>query len=300
MAANAALSPKPAIPFQFYRKQAGAKGVQSNGIATADIPAVGRHYAYVFEFKTAAGAALTQAQIKSEVSEIRVKINGEVIVEASPAFLFARHNYYYTNLGAPVNDGVLILPWHAPQLDTAAQRAFYPLGTEDVRDITVEFVTGTLTNLAVIDVYVSSTNERTILGPHLRIKKHPQTFNTTGEQVISDLPFGPDQALLAYHIGLGTTPGVLKEVSLIGDNVQLLDRVTLPVQTAMLELGGRTLQADYFPIDYGVNNEFMGYFRFVRNGRLIQDWRQILNWSTSPGGLYNIYSEHIHNLPANM
>lgn len=285
------------LPPGFIRKIAGAKGVQSDGIATADIPSVGRHYQYLFEFKKASGTLLTQAQIESEVSEVRVKINGEIIIEASPAFLFDRQDYYLASRGASVNDGILMIDWEQSHLTKPEHRAIFPLGMADVRSVTIEFTLGTLANLSIIDVTVVSTNESAILGTHLRIKKHAQSFNSTGEQVISDLPIGRNYALLAYHIGLGS--GALTDVSLTANNTQLIDRVSTSVETAILEKSARTIQSGYFSIDFGRNNEMLSFLKFLQGNQMVQDWRLGLNWGTNPSGLYNIYGEYYYNLPAN-
>ncbi|MDH4379169.1 MAG: major capsid protein P2 [Vampirovibrionales bacterium] len=294
MAANPVLA--PAIFPMFQRKYAGFEAIQSNGVATCRVPTTGRHYAHRLHFKTSAGANLTQAEIESQVTLIKVKINGVTTHEAPPAVFHMLQKYYGDAKGATIVPGVLLIDYCRRHLTLPAERKQMALGMQGVDTFTIECYTGTLSNLAVIDFNASIENVESPLGPHYRLLSNPQYKNTTGEHQISDLPKAPNAALLAYHISLGSVPGVLSEVSLIADNVNLFERQAPTVTQQVLEDAGRNPQSGYYHIDFNLNNEVLGLFPWTQNKRTVQDWRLTPNWSTAPND-FKVYTEQVFNMP---
>ncbi len=283
----------PAIPPFFHRTYAGAQGVASNQTAIVSVPASGRHYESRLEFKTSAGAYLTKAQIISEVTEIRVKLNGQDIIQATPTFLFDLQEYYGSHKGSTVVDGVLLIDWARRHLNLPLESKQYALGMENVQTFTIEIQCGTLANLDKIDFVGTVTNERSPLGPHVRILKLSREFSGTGEVVDSNLPVVADQGLIAAHISDGV--GTISYATLNVGDVMVLDRLSTKSMESILKHNERTPQTGYYHIDFGVRNEALGFLPMAPNDVLIKDFRLTTNWTVAPTN-YDIYLERVYGL----
>jgi hypothetical protein len=90
-------------------KQPDLRGIASGATATGEIPTNGTHYATYLRCLTAAGVALTRAQIVADIGDIIVRLNGEQIVEASATFLLDLQKYYGDCGNAGNIDGIIPL-----------------------------------------------------------------------------------------------------------------------------------------------------------------------------------------------
>ncbi len=275
-------------------KQSNAVGVASNVTATVRIPTGGTHYGVILNVLQSGGSATTIANIKTSITNLILRHNGDQIMEGSSTFFLDLHKYYfdsYTGGSANVN-GVIPIPFAPYHFNNFEERRLFAVGTKDIQTMTLDIVCGTLTNVGSIECYSEVDPEVRMRGQHIRIKKFPQSFATTGEQEIATLPLeGPTVGYKALHIELGTNPGVASYTTLKVGNYAIHDQIKTAVNQVMSNFGRRTPQAAYTHIDLGRNNDISAFLPMVN----VQDLRVIVNWTTTPTA-FNIYAEQIHGL----
>lgn len=201
-------------------KQPNIRGIAAGAIATGEVPTVGTHYATFLRCLTAAGVALTPAEIKADVGTIIVRINGVQIIEATSTFLLDLQKYYGDAIGAGNVNGIIPISWARQHLATDQERSVFALGMADVSSFTVDVNVIGVVKLASIEVLSEVTPEVRRLGQHIRISKFPQSFATTGLQEITTLPKeGSDVGYLALHIEKSTGTIDKVTVKLGGNNI---------------------------------------------------------------------------------
>jgi hypothetical protein len=277
-----------------FIKQSNVVGIAANTVATARIPTSGTHYGLILNCLQAAGTAVTIANMKTAITNIVLRHNGEQIMEGSATFFLDLHKFYmdsYTGGAANVN-GVLPIPFAPQHFNNYEERRLFAVGTSDIQTMTLDITLGTLSTLSSIEVYSEITPEIRPRGQHIRIKKYPQSFATTGEQEISTLPLeGPSVGYKALHVELGTNPGVASYATLKVGNYAIHDQIKSAVNTVALNFMRRTPQAAYYHVDLGKNNAITSYLPMAG----VQDFRLIVNWTTQPTN-FNIYAEEIFGL----
>lgn len=271
-------------------KNASLTGVSSNNLATRDIPKGGTIYdAYLYCVQPA-GTPVTVANMKTEIQRIRLRIDGDLIIDATPTFLLDLQKYFGDREGAGNVDGVIPLHFASMILNNPASVALYALGTQNIDNITVEVQCGTLTTTARIELYTSRSDEKRNLGLHHRILAYPQNFNTTGEQEISTLPKTPTIAYESLHIE--DAAGTIDSLTVTANAVDIVDEIPANVQQVILENTGRTPQTGYYHVTFNRLNASNEALPMAG----VNDWRQKINWSVSPGGNFTIYTLETHGL----
>lgn len=272
-------------------KQPSVRGISAGAIATTEIPTTGTHHVLYLRCLTAAGVALTAAQIKADIGDIIIRLNGEQIIEASSTFLLDRQKYYGDAISADNVAGIIPIYFIRPHLPTHAGRAVTALGMLGMDSFTVDVKVTAVAQLASIEVLseVDSTSRR--LGQHIRVAKHPQSFATTGLQEISSIPrYGNDVAFMALHIEKNA--GTFEKVTVkLGGNA-LFEDIDPNLNQVLLEAMKRTPQAAYFSVDFAKNNDLLALLPMAG----VQDFRQQITWKTAAPTTFNIYSESIHGL----
>jgi hypothetical protein len=274
-------------------KQPNIRGIAAGAIATGEIPTVGTHYGTYLRCLSAAGVALTPAQIKTDVGDIIIRINGVQIVEASATFLLDLQKYYGDNIGAGNVNGIIPLSWARPHLATDQERSVFALGMADVSSFTIDVKVTGVAVLSSIEVLSEVTPEVRRLGQHIRINKFPQSFATTGLQEITTLPKeGNDVGYLALYIEESAGAVDKVTVKLGGNNI--FEEVDPYLNQVLLEKTLRNPQAGYFHVAFDRSNDLSGLIPMVG----VQDFRQQITWNTAAGapGNYNIYTERIFGL----
>jgi hypothetical protein len=273
-------------------KQANVTGVTASSVATARIPTTGTHYALYLMPKSSAGAAVSVANMKTAIGNIVIRINGDQIMEATATFFLDLQKYYGDAVGAGNVAGVIPI-YFAPQtLPTFAERGIFAIGTSNVNSFTVDMNILSTANMATIDVFSEVTPEVRVVGQHIRIKKFPQTFSTTGEQEITTLPLeGATVGYKALHIEAGS--GAFEDVTVKVANYAIFDQVETELNQVLLERSERNPQSGYYHVAFDKNNDLSAFLPM----KGVQDFRQIIDWSTAPSN-YNVYAEQIHGLKA--
>lgn len=275
-------------------KQASALGVAANTTATARIPTSGTHYGLFLFVKAAAGTATSIANIKTSITDIAVYHNGEQVMLATATFFLDMHKYYfdaYTG-GAANVAGIIPIPFAPYHFANFAERQIFAVGTKDMQSMTINITLGTLTNVSSIDVYSEVDPSLRGRGQHIRIKRYPQSFATTGTHEVSTLPLeGPNVGYKCLHIELGTNPGVSDSVTFKVGGFAIYDTVVNAINTVYSNFCRRTPQATYTYVDFGKNNSIVSFLPMVG----LQDIRLLTSWTTTPTS-YNVYAEEIFGL----
>lgn len=284
-----------AVPIQYDSFLGNVTGLQSNGTGLFSIPTAGTYYSFRFRFLTAAGAEVTQAQAEAEVTDIRIRVNGDLVIDAKTSELNMLQGYYGDAGQAAVIPGITLIDLVRDRsLNLPLERAQYAWGTKGVDSIQAQFICGTLTNVASIEVYAVQTDEDRPMGAHLRILPVTGNFTSTGAFTLSDLPKDPGTAYLAIHIGLGA--GTLTKTTFTIDNVRVTGEIPPKIAQQRLEWHGRNPQTGYFHLDYALQKEILGFLPMVRaNNRRVQDMRLKTEWSVAPGN-HRYITERIFDL----
>lgn len=278
--------------FRQIKKQPNMTGISSGSLATGSIPTSGLHRATYLRCLNSSGVALTRTQIEADIGDITVRINGEIILEASVDLLFDLQRYYGDKNGAGNVDGIVPIFWGLPYFKTDLERSVYDLGMANVRSFTVEAKIDGVAALSTIEILSEVENTSRILGAHRRITKFPRNFSSTGVQELSDLPKDDQNTgYIAMHVE--ESAGRIDQVTLKRNTTDIINELDAKLNQVLLEDSGRTPQAGYFHIDMARSNDIAG---IIRMGVL--DWRQEFTWNASAGapGNYNLYIERIFGL----
>lgn len=272
-------------------KQPNIRGIAAGAIATGEIPTVGTHYATYLRCLSAAGVALTAAQIKADVGDIIVRINGQQIIEASATFLLDLQKYYGDQIGAGNVDGIIPIVWSRPHLATDQERSIFALGMNGISSFTIDVKVTAVAVLSSIEVLSEVTPEVRGLGQHIRISRFPQSFATTGLQEVTTLPKeGPDVGYLGLHIPYSA--GSISKVTVKLGGLNIFEDVDPNLAKVLLQKQLRNPQTGYFHVDFARSNDLGGFIPMAG----VQDFRQQITWITAAPGNYNIYTERIFGL----
>lgn len=276
-------------------KQANVTGISASSVATAKIPTTGTHYALYLCPKSSGGSAVSVANMKTAIGNMVLRHNGEQIMEGTATFFLDLQKYYNDAYSADNVAGVIPIYFAPSHFNNFSERQLYAVGTQDLQTMTIDMNILSTTNMATIDVYSEVTPEVRPRGQHLRIKKFPRTFATTGDQEVPDLPLeGGTVAYKALHIEAGS--GTFTKATVKVGNYAIFDQIENALNQVLIETARRNPQTGYFHIDFGRSNDITGFLPMLG----VQDFRIIPTWATAPSN-YNIYAEQVHGLlaPAN-
>jgi len=247
---------------------------------------------------SAAGVGLTRAQMITDIASITVKMNGVPLVNGiSVTELLDLYKYWFDSKVAYTPVGNLSIPCVRNNLPVAGfNRAFgwgmkAPGGGQN--SLTIEIVqTAGLVTLSQVEVYYEyDLFPPEPLGQHVRLTPYTRSFTGTGILDITDLPKEKAEAVLAYHFH--DTAGTMTSIEVIHNNVQVFERVPMDVLNIRAHRAGRTRQANYFHVDFAVQND-------LANGLPMgvgTCWQLALrpSYSVTPGGAFTIIEEGVYN-----
>lgn len=266
------------------RKTLGAiPGVAAGALLTAKIPVTGKKYGFFLIGKTAGGVLLTAAQLKADIGDIVVRVNGEPFIEASATQLLVIQKYFGDSDVAGNVAGVVPIFLYPRDLATYEERKALAWGTVGLTSITLEVKITGVAQLASLELFEYSSDENEVLGTHMRIRRYPHTFATTGAQDISDLTNNqPDMAYRALIIEKNTAD--ITNASCRVNNAMVYDQVPECLNDVLNEDGGRKAQAGYYVMDFGNIRDLRGMLPM----KDITDFRQQIVWATNAPTNYNI------------
>ena len=291
------------MAFKNIKKLPDATGIAASALATSVVPSQGIYYDLLIGVLDSAGAAVSVANMKADITNLRALIDGETIIDAPAEVLLMLQNYYYAKASATGDQNT------AGQLPLFFARDFYSsqieadvfgLGQGNVDSFTLELTCGasvaTAAHMSKAEVRGHRTEVSAPLGQHVRLQKFPQNFGSTGEEEITDLPREPNVGVLAYHIFYDDSTTDLLDVTVIRNSSELI-KVRKEDNNTIQEKAGRTPQYNaagnsIFTIDFALSNDLSGYFDM----KGVEDLRLKLNWATAAPANYTVYREAVFGL----
>ena len=257
----------------------------SNSKISRDVNVAGTHHAYGIEFLDGS-AAEPRADIISQISNVRVLLDGVVKIDASGTFLM-RLNESINGLTGPA--GFLYVPLTPAEFPFFAAKAQMAYGTGDTRNIVVELdfatVSATSPNLKL---HVLGETQTRDLGAHRTIKTTTHTFSSTGIQEITDLPtIGAQAGYKAIHV-TDVGDNDITDVTVKRNQIEVHRNVRREQIASYYRASGNRAHIDeHFSIPFDLANTPQAFLPMIGT----QDLRLELNWGVSPGGNYSIVSE---------
>ena len=268
----------------YQRKHADLPNVAASQLGMLHIPCLNNHHGLILNFLSAAGAALTQAQIETDVEWVSIMLTGEdgktikILDRVTPAeILDLLMDYPEAAFSTYTNAGCLVIPYDRPGR-FRAQNWSLSLGMLDVNvyQLQVQFTAGLVTAATVEIVPIVDTLPMRPLGEHIELRIDSRDRAATGVETVLDAPSGePGTALVGYHIGLGSAPGVISKISADIDKQRIYSDLDAAMNNLNLHRRRFTPNADYFHVPFDLDFEPLD----VGNAKsFIQKW----TWSTAP------------------
>lgn len=261
------------------------KSLASSQVATLQIPVGSKIQSLGLIFYTSGGVPVTEAQIRAEISLIRLTINGRDVVNAPPAQILD----LYEALGPSrvgVNTavaGVIELNIGRLVFVDPAVRDLVGFGTADVASIQVQVTAGTLSAIASVKALSQRSPVAENLGTYCKFVNYPQSFNSTGEHTVDTLPRDSNSAYLLTMIDDGASGTITySECRLNGMNIT--EKQDSAISALFASNKGFTQPSGYF-CHWFNDGSLMGQLPM----KGATDLRFITTFSVAPGAAgYNI------------
>ncbi len=247
---------------------------------------------------TIAGAAATEAQIKAQIARIRLTVDGDTKIDASPTELLAIFNSWgMRNQLTNVNDGVFRIELTRPQdMEIDAQDGpGWGMATNvpgGVSNFTLEIeLTGAVT-IDNVDGWAEVTDAAP-LGRHVTIRRFVDNQAAAGDKVFSDFNQDPTWAVYALHIDKGSVPEAAAPITHVALHIDQVAEIEKINTGAMENINRR----------YGITKQVgFTHIAFARRGRpmdalplVAQDMRLTLSTGAALAN-YNILSEQLEGV----
>jgi hypothetical protein len=284
--------------FRPLEKFADMASVVASGIATADLPAAGTYYT-IWLHCLDGGAAVSLANIKADILNVKLTLNGTTFLEASSTALYAIYEEQYAEQGAVPRAGMLPITLAPDHLERTLDSDQLALGMGGITALQLELTLGAATATAghvdQIAVYVERLPTTRPVGTHRKLLKFARSFASAGVQEITDLPFeaGSDAATAAYHLLYNGAAAVITDLEFIVNNQTIRKYAPLAAQSQNEKAGRKWMVAgaagDLFSIPFDLSGDLTGYLGHED----VYDLRMRTTWSAAPNA-YEIYRESYH------
>ena len=283
------------------QKKEATKTVAGAGLEVVNFNTGGVIHAFGFDFRKAAAAVMTEAEIEADVGNILIKVDGEPKVEltAAQAFDILRYRTSQYNVFTP-SSVLMIYVNGLGMFDRVIDRSALAWGTKNIRSITAEVTISGVVTLATIEPFmlVEPDPNRT-LGRHYCIRKLADYFASTGvQQVDKKLPFGQnDINMQAVHFHMGAGSGVFTDVTIKASSGRGVDNEIYPMMklaqhNVILQNHKRTPQTGWFHAEFNLINDPLGGIPLGPLTNLRAD----ITWATNAPLAYTILCEEVRGM----
>jgi len=282
------------------KQEATKSPIGAGDKVTIDLTAAGVHHALFLDFRKAAAAVMTEAEIEADVGKILIKCDGEPKIEMLASEAFDIWRYYRAKLGTHTPSSVLPIWFTREYFKNLGDRQLSGYGMADVRSFTCEIDITAVATLASIQPrsYIEPDNSRP-LGTHLCIRRLTDYFAATGvQQIDKKLPFGQKGVgMFAIHFGKGAGAGVFTDVTIKasagkGVDSDIYPEMVLALHNQLLQDNGRTIQTGWYHVDFALTNDPTGYLPLEPLTNLRAD----INWATNAPLSFPILCEEVRGL----
>jgi hypothetical protein len=261
-----------------YQQLHETKGLTSSQQATLQVPAGGKIQSLLLDFDG------TEAQIRAEIGNIRLAVNGRDVINASATQLLDMYEALGVKVGDAAGiDGCLELNVGRLVYNNPALRDLVGYGTADVANIQVQVTAGTLSGISQVQAISFRTAAVENFGAHCEFISYPQSFNSTGDHTVDTLPRDLNSSYLALMINDGASGTIThNEIRVNGNTIR--ERLPSDANAWNNSNLGYDTPAGYFPA-------------FLTDGTIdtrlpmdrVTDFRSITTFSVAPGaGGYSI------------
>lgn len=263
----------------FGRETHESKPLTSGSIVTLQIPTGKKIQSLIASFTTSAGAAASVAAIKSEISNIRLTVNGQDIINASPTKLFDVYQFMGVGVNTPAGiAGALELLIGKLIYDSQEVRRLFGMGTRDVDVIQLSITCGTLVTIANAQTFTLREDVTELLGSYISIINYAQSFNSAAEHIADTLPKGgKENNLLTALVSPGAS-GVISFGELRISSRTVREKAPPHVNNAQMSNNGHAV-----PTGYYIHNFCHGSLDEVLPLEGVTDLRFFTTFSTAPG-----------------
>ncbi len=259
---------------KIFKEMPNFANVVAGGTANAELP-IGLTYDMLgIRIKTA-GSNATEAQMKSMIDEVRLSLNGKVIIQASGTELLDIIQYY----GTVITDGVFPILFERPSMRTPNGEKVVALGTTGITSLTLEVDINAGATSPQLELYAQQSAPRET-GQYIALRRFAKSASTSGELEISTLPKG-DYGLVALHC----TKGDITKVEIEANN-RIVHQSDAEMRNFTAELRKKSPQSGYTHIDFLQSNMISEVLPLK-----LEDFRQRLTLATS--GAFNILMERV-------
>lgn len=260
------------MPLLQYSQLHETKALTSSQQSTIQIPAGGKIESLILAFNG------TEAQIRSEISNIRLAFNGRDIVNCSAAQLLD----LYEALGIKVTTaagiaGAVELNVGRLVYNNPATRDLVGWGTADIATIQVQVTAGTLSGISQVQAITFRTSAVENFGSHCEFINYPISFNATGDNTVDTLPRDLNSSYLGLMIDDGASGAITaNEVRVNGQTIR--EKLPTAVNTLNNSNLGYGAPTGYFPVFFtdGAIDTRLPMDR-------VTDFRTITTFGTAPG-----------------
>lgn len=249
-----------------------------------------------------AGGFATYANMCADIGDIRVRVAGKLILEATGTELLDLYHYYNDRTSAALTDaGVLpiwFIPYGMPDSREVQQYAVGMLSDTDKTkrntfSIEVNMLSpggGLTVTTCEVQLYTDDEPAQQI-GYHCRLLPYGTTWAAASQQTLDQIPHESNAlAVLGYHVH--HTAGTLTRMSLTVDDYERIRDVPRTLWLQDLNLAGRSPVANYEHIDFALHNDPES---FLDISKLVNEYLR-LTWSVAPTG----YRVLVHQLCKNI
>lgn len=225
--------------------------VAAGQTSALQLPKFWNYFVFWIQLNKSNGVALTDAEIASALSEVRILIDGTPYFRLSAAQI-QMINAFYTSRDTPVlaNQGMLPIYLAREWMFDLPGKDEPAWGASGLNSMSVEFDQAG-GGLAASATLYAEVGPAAPLGRFISIL--PYTLNALGSgesPVFNVLPIDPDQSLYCWHLAVDSltpgTPPYTTYFSILPDGrTPLIDKVPLAVWNQTLRKNGLTPQAGY-------------------------------------------------------
>ena len=262
-------------------------------ITTLQVPAGGKIQSCALAFFTGAGALVTEAQIRAELTNIRLTLNGQDVVNASPIQILDLYEAMGVRVESPAAvAGVLELNIGRLLFVDPVLKDIFGYGTADVSSIQVQITAGTLSAIASVQTITERSPVNENLGTYCRYINYAVSFNATGDNTLDTLPRDTDSAYLALMINDGAS-GTITHGEVRVNSSTIRERLNIGVNDLFNSNKGYAQPAGYF-----VHSFADGTLRGQLPMLGVTDLRFVTTFSVAPGaGGYTVAALTGINMP---
>jgi hypothetical protein len=276
------------------RQKHEEKSLTSSTITTMQIPPGGKIQSLPLYFKQSSGASATEAHIRAEISNIRLAINGQDIINCPAVQLLDMYEIMGVKVQNPAAvAGCLELNIGRLLFANSDIRDLFGFGTADVTSIQVQITAGTLSSIASVQAYSERDPVAEKLGTYCNVLNFPVNYNAASQHSLDTLPKNADTAYLLLAVQAGAS-GVISSSELRVNSVTVREDAPLNVNKQFLSNGRLDQPTGYYVHAFteGSPKDNLPLFQ-------VSDLRLLNTFSTAPGsGGYNVTTIGAVNMPS--